>query len=131
MCVEQIKRRCVPNEEIENIFRHYHTLECGGHFGESRIVTKVLQSRFYWLTLFRDDHVFVVDCDCCQWLGNISRRNKMPLNTIMEVELFDIWGIDFMGPFPSSYNKHILLEVGYVSKWVEEVATPTNDAKVV
>ena len=56
----------------------------------------------------------------------------MALNTILEVELFDVWGIDFMGPFSLSYNnKYILLMVDYVSKWVEAIATPTNDAKVV
>ena len=51
---------------------------------------------------------------------------------ILEVEVFDCWGIDFMGPFPSSYgNKYILVAVDYVSKWVEAVASPTNDASVV
>ena len=51
---------------------------------------------------------------------------------ILEVEVFDCWGIDFMGPFPSSYgNKYILFAVDYVSKWVEAVASPTNDAFVV
>ena len=56
----------------------------------------------------------------------------MPLPTIQEVELFDIWGIDFMGPFPSSYaNKYILLALDYMSKWVEAIVVPTNDSKVV
>ncbi|XP_060969663.1 uncharacterized protein LOC133036909 [Cannabis sativa] len=56
----------------------------------------------------------------------------MTLNCILEVELFDVWGIDFMGPFPPSYeNLYILLAVDYVSKWVEAVASPTNDSKVV
>ncbi|XP_062104249.1 uncharacterized protein LOC133815422 [Humulus lupulus] len=51
---------------------------------------------------------------------------------ILEVELFDVWGIDFMGPFPSSYNnKYIFLVVDYVSKWVQVVATPTCDGKEV
>ncbi|XP_022841909.1 uncharacterized protein LOC111365593 [Olea europaea var. sylvestris] len=48
------------------------------------------------------------------------------------VELFDVWGIDFMGPFPTSFsNQYILVAVDYVSKWVEAVALPTNDGKVV
>ena len=65
-------------------------------------------------------------------MGSISRRDEAPLKGILEVELFDVWGIDFMGPFPSSYNnKYILLAVDYVSKWVEAIATQTNDAKVV
>ena len=54
----------------------------------------------------------------------------MPLQNIMEVEVFDCQGIDFMGPFPSSVgNEYILVVVDYVSKWVEVVATPRNDAK--
>ena len=96
------------------------------------IVAKVLQSSFYWPTLFRDGHAYVSTCDRCQRMGSISRRNEAPLKGILEVELFDVWGIDFMGPFTSSYNnKYILLALDYVSKWVEEIATQTNDAKVV
>ena len=46
--------------------------------------------------------------------------------------IVDVWGIDFLGPFPYSYgNKYILVAVDYVSKWVEAEAYPTNDAKVI
>ena len=56
----------------------------------------------------------------------------MPLYTMLEVEIFYVWGIDFMGPFPPSKgNFYILVAVDYVSKWVEAIATPQNDAKVV
>ena len=55
----------------------------------------------------------------------------MPLNNIMELEIFHVWGVDFMGPFPPSFGQlYILLVVDYFSKWVEAVATPTNDARV-
>ncbi|GKA82059.1 reverse transcriptase domain-containing protein [Tanacetum coccineum] len=64
--------------------------------------------------------------------GKISQRDEMPQNFIQVCEIFDIWGIDFMGPFPSSRgNKYILVAVDYLSKWVEEKALPTNDARVV
>ncbi|XP_013615283.1 PREDICTED: uncharacterized protein LOC106321578 [Brassica oleracea var. oleracea] len=56
----------------------------------------------------------------------------MEQKSILEVEVFDCWGIDFMGPFPYSYgNKYIMVAVDYVSKWVEAVASPTNNASVV
>ena len=65
-------------------------------------------------------------------MGNISRRNKIPLNKILEFGLFNVWGIDFMGPFPSSFsNQYILVAIDYVSKWVEAVALPSNDARAV
>ena len=65
-------------------------------------------------------------------LAIFLEKNEMPLTTSMEVEVFDVWGIDFMGPFPSSYNNNqILVTVNYVSKWVETIASPINDAKVV
>ncbi|GJY56760.1 reverse transcriptase domain-containing protein [Tanacetum coccineum] len=56
----------------------------------------------------------------------------MPQNVIHVCEIFDVWGIDFMGSFPSSRgNKYILVAVDYLSKWVEAKALPTNDARVV
>ena len=45
------------------------------------------------------------------------------------VRIFDVWGIDFMGPFLSSFgNMYILLAVDCVSKWVEVIAYPKNYA---
>ena len=50
----------------------------------------------------------------------------------MEVEIFYVWGIDFTGPFPPLFGQlYILLAMDYVSKWVEAMATPTNDVRVV
>ncbi|CAM9000120.1 unnamed protein product [Rhodiola kirilowii] len=62
--------------------------------------------------------------------GNVSARNEMPQVPILVNDVFDIWGIDFMGPFPVSCGYiYILVDVDYVSKWVEAKATKCNDAK--
>ena len=43
---------------------------------------------------------------------------------ILVVKIFDIWGIDVMGPFPSSSGyEYILVAVDYISKWIEAMAT--------
>ncbi|GKC45481.1 reverse transcriptase domain-containing protein [Tanacetum coccineum] len=64
--------------------------------------------------------------------GKISQKDEMPQNAIQVCEIFDVWGIDFMGTFPSSRgNKYILVAVEYLSKWVEAKALPTNDARVI
>ena len=56
----------------------------------------------------------------------------MPLHNILEVQIFDVWGVEFMGTIPpSNGNQYILMAMHYVSKWVKVVALPTNDAKVV
>ena len=71
-------------------------------------------------------------CDRCQRLEKLSRRHMMPLNPILVVKLFDVWGIDFMGPFPMSYgHTYILMGVDNVSKWVEAIPCKTNDHRVV
>ena len=65
-------------------------------------------------------------------MGNINRRNEMILQGILVVQIFYIWGIDFMGPFPPSFgNLYILLTMDYVSKWVEAIACLKNDANTV
>lgn len=56
----------------------------------------------------------------------------MPLCGILEVKLFDMGGIDFMGPFiPSNQSEYILLVIDYLSKRVEATAFPTNYTKMV
>ncbi|KAJ9563430.1 hypothetical protein OSB04_008590 [Centaurea solstitialis] len=132
ICADQMIRRCVPKEETTQIIHHCHSGPCGGHFSGSRTAAKILQSGFFWPTLHQDSYSFAKSCNECQRSGNISHKNEMPLNGILEIELFDVWGIDFMGPFPISNNcSYILVAVDYVSKWVEAMACHSNDAKTV
>ena len=56
----------------------------------------------------------------------------MSLNPILIIKIFDVWGIDFMGPFPNSFgNLYILLAMDYVSKWVEDIARKSSNNRVV
>ena len=48
------------------------------------------------------------------------------------IELFDVWGIDFIGPFVSSNGmKYINMAVDYACKWVKAISLPKNKGKSV
>ncbi|CAM8977904.1 unnamed protein product [Rhodiola kirilowii] len=132
LCADGIYRKCVTKEDAKGIIDCCHSSSYGGHGSTSKTVAKVLQSGFYWPNIFKDTYEFVKSCNECQRTGNIARRDEMPQKGILEVEIFDVWGVDFMGPLPSSQgNSFILVAVDYVSKWVEAIASPSCDAKVV
>ena len=127
-----IIKRCVPKTKQGKILDKCHASPYGGHFARDRTTHKIFQSDFYWPTLFRDYFEWVKHCDKCQRMGNISRRNKMALQGIRVVQIFYVWGIDFMRRFPSTFgNLYILLVVDYVSKCVEAIACPKNDVSTV
>nr|GEW81435.1 reverse transcriptase domain-containing protein [Tanacetum cinerariifolium] len=109
-----------------------HEGPTGGHHGTNFTTKEVFDAGFFWPTIYRDLHNLVKSCDSCQRQGKISQLDEMPQNVIQICEIFYVWGIDFMGPFPSSRgNRYILMAVDYLSKWVEAKALPTNDARVV
>ncbi|GJS35946.1 reverse transcriptase domain-containing protein [Tanacetum coccineum] len=132
ICADQIIRRCVHGQEALDILKACHEGPTGGHHSANLTAQKVFDAGFFWPTIYRDAHTMIKSCDTCQKQGKISQRDEMPQNAIQVCEIFDVWGIDFMGPFPSSHgNKYILVAVDYLSKWVEAKALPTNDARVV
>ena len=131
-CPDQLMKKCVPNEDQIGVLTFFHSEACGGHFSARKTADKSLQDGFYWPTLFKDCFEFCKTCAQCQQLGGVTRRNMMPLNPILIIEIFDCWGIDFIGPFPPSCGYiYILLAIDYVSKLVEVIPTRTNDHKVV
>nr|GEY78985.1 reverse transcriptase domain-containing protein [Tanacetum cinerariifolium] len=130
-CPDQIIRRCVAGQEAIDILKACHSGPNGGHYGANYTAKKVFDPGFYWPTIYKDAFELVKHCDSCQCQGKISQRDEMPQNSIQVCEIFDVWSIDFIGPFPSSKgNKCILIAVDYLSKWVEAKALPTNDARV-
>nr|GEY08681.1 reverse transcriptase domain-containing protein [Tanacetum cinerariifolium] len=108
--MDQVIRWCVHGQEAIDILKAYHNRPIEGHHGPNYTAKKAFNSSFYWPTIYRDAHDLVKSCDACQRQGKNSQRDEMPQNSIQVCEIFDVWGIDFMGPFPSSQgNKYILV----------------------
>nr|GEV40630.1 reverse transcriptase domain-containing protein [Tanacetum cinerariifolium] len=102
ICANQIIQRCVHGQEAKDILRACHEGPTGA------IMAPISSLRKYLMP------------------------DEMPQNVIQVCEIFDVWGIDFMGSFPYLRgNMYILVAVDYLSKWVEAKALPTNDARVV
>ncbi|GJS74528.1 reverse transcriptase domain-containing protein [Tanacetum coccineum] len=110
ICADQVIRRCVHGKEALDILEACHNGPTGGHHSANLTAKKVFDAGFFWPTIYKDAHELVKNYDSCQRQGKISQRDEMPQNSIQVCEIFDVWGIDFMGPFPSSKgNKYILV----------------------
>ncbi|GJU02923.1 reverse transcriptase domain-containing protein, partial [Tanacetum coccineum] len=99
---DQVIRECVHGQEAVDILTACHNGPTGGPHGANYTAKKVFDSGFYWPTIYRDAHDMVKSCDSCQRQGKISQKDEMPQNEIQVCEIFDVWGIDVMAPFPSS-----------------------------
>ncbi|XP_016681095.1 uncharacterized protein [Gossypium hirsutum] len=119
---------------IENqVADHLSRLEFGNEYGNGKLIKEY----------FSDEQLLVsmtLPCIVIQLLTEdtleewelLPKRHEMLLQNILKIELFDVWGIYFIGPFPLSVgNLYILLAVDYVFKWIEAVTLSTSDAKSV
>jgi hypothetical protein len=123
----------MPAFETWKILERCHSSLYGGHYGAFRTNAKVSQSGFYCPTMYEDAKSFVRRCIICQKHGNINAKDVIPLTINLQIDIFDVWRIDFMGSFPKSKGcEYILVAVDYVSKWVEALpcrATNTLHSK--
>nr|GEY04210.1 reverse transcriptase domain-containing protein [Tanacetum cinerariifolium] len=122
LCVDQVIRRCVHDQEAIDILKACHYGPTEGHHGPNYTANKVFDSGFYWPTIYHDAQDLVKNYEVCQRQGKISQRDEMPQNSIQVYEIFDVWVIDCMGPFSSSRgNKYILVAVDYLNKTAKDL----------
>jgi len=77
--VDQVVRRRTPKNEVKQVLESCHASPYKGE----HTTHKVLQSDFFWPSLFKDSIAYVKECDQCQRLATISRRNEIPPNNIL------------------------------------------------
>jgi transposase InsO family protein len=98
--------------------------------GAFRTHAKIWQSGFFWTTMYEDMKDFIRRSGACQRRRNINSRDAMPLTNNLQIKLFDVWGIDYMGPFLKSKNcEYILVAVDYVFKWVKAIPCRATDSR--
>jgi len=97
-------KRCVREDEIFDILKACHDRPCGRHFIDHRTGHKVLQTGYYWPTIFKDAKKFIQACDSFQRAGCPSQSDEIPLNSQLVIEPFEQWALDFVGPINPPSN---------------------------
>nr|GEZ34232.1 hypothetical protein [Tanacetum cinerariifolium] len=103
-------------KEAIDILNACHSGPTGAHYGASYTAKKVFDSGFYWPSIYKDAFELVKRCDSCQRQGKVLQKDEMPQNFIQICEIFDVWGIEFMGPFPSSKDDHRKLQLNELNE---------------
>jgi hypothetical protein len=62
-CPDQIFQRCIPDNVVSSVIKFCHSEACGGDFSSRKTTAKILQSGFYWPTMFKDTHAFCKTCE--------------------------------------------------------------------
>jgi hypothetical protein len=117
-CLDKIFRRCIPDNEVSSVIKFYHSETCRGHFSSKKTAAKILQSGFYWPTMFKNSHAFCKTCEKCQKVGFISKHRESLVNLLLTLKshhsgdmhrtIHDLW--------PHFHKEHDRLSLGNLTK---------------
>ena len=107
MGLDDILRRCVLKHERDNTMYEAHYGLVGGHFQTYTTAKKIQHSGLWCPTLYKYCKTFVSQCDRCQRLGRPMPSTEMPLISVNPSLTFEIWAIDFIGPFQYQQKEQV------------------------
>jgi hypothetical protein len=113
--------KCVPREEGKDILEEIHKGVCGNHVSSRTLVSKAFRRAFYWPTAVGDAEELVRVCQGCQYFAKQQHVPACKLVTIPPTWPFACWGLDMIGPLPTTpggFNR-VLVAIDKFTKWIE------------
>jgi hypothetical protein len=127
-----MKMRCVSGPITEAIIAEAHEGIAGGYFAANITLHKILTALYWWPTMKMDVYMYCKQCDICQRVEPKVSKSAQPLHPIMPTEVFQRWGLDFIGPInppaKGTKNRYIITATDYTIKWVEARVLKDNTA---
>ncbi|GAU11232.1 hypothetical protein TSUD_342220 [Trifolium subterraneum] len=113
--------KCVEETPVEFILQEIHEGINGQHIGVRSLARKALRAGYYWPTMQNDARDHVLKCDKCQRHGDMHLAPANELKTLISPWPFAWWGMDILGPFPTTARqvKYLIVAVDYFTKWIE------------
>ena len=107
--------------------REVHEGICENHLGARSLVHKLIQARYYWPTMLKDAQAYAKACNKCQRFSNLIRQPSEELTPMTAFWPFAQWGLDIMGPFPTTLRqlKFLVVGIDHFTKWVEAESLAT------
>jgi hypothetical protein len=124
--------RCITSEKGVELLKKIHSGFCGAHIGTRALAGKAIKQGFFCPSINFDAKKLVQECEACQKTANQQHLPSMPVHLIPPSWPLQRWGMDLVGPLPTTQGncKFAAVAVDYFTKWVEakvlaNITTPT------
>ena len=116
--------KCLTPEQSQYVLIELHEGICGNHHGGRTLAHRAHTQVYYWPTMRADAANYTRKCDRCQRLDLVLKSPVQYLISISSPWPFSQWGIDIVGPLPTSpaQKKLLLVATDYFSKWIKAEA---------
>jgi transposase InsO family protein len=121
--------RWITSKKGLELLKEIHSGFCGAYIGTRALAGKEIKQGFYWPTINIDTKTLIRECEAFQETANQQNLPSTPVHLIPPSWPLQRWGMDLVGPLPTSQGncRFATVAMDYFTKWVE--AKPLENIK--